>query len=116
MGHLYGPFNPEDYDISYKKWILSSLPIIPSSFRYSPLDKTKSQLKIILNQLEREDLEEIIVATDAGREGELIARIILESANIKKEGLRYSRFWSSQALDSDVVQKGIQQRKELKDY
>ena len=116
LGHLYGPFNPEDYDISYKKWILSSLPIIPSSFRYSPLDKTKSQLKIILNQLEREDLEEIIVATDAGREGELIARIILESANIKKEGLRYSRFWSSQALDSDVVQKGIEQRKDLKDF
>jgi DNA topoisomerase-3 len=116
LGHLYSPFKPEDYDVTLKRWTVDNLPIIPPVFRYSPISKTKSQLKIILGQLKRKDLEEVIVATDAGREGELIARIILESAKMKTDGLRFSRFWSSQALDYGVIQKGIQDRQNLKEF
>ncbi|MEC8624092.1 MAG: DNA topoisomerase III [Bdellovibrionota bacterium] len=117
LGHLFSPFKPEEYDPTLKKWSIDNLPILPEPFQYSPIAKTKDQLRIIFKILKRSDLEEIIIATDAGREGELIARIILENAPIQnKNNLSFSRFWSSQALSDDVIQKGLQERKSLKSF
>ncbi len=117
LGHLFSPFKPEEYDPTLKKWSIDNLPILPEPFQYSPIAKTKDQLKTIFKILKRSDLEEIIIATDAGREGELIARIILENAPIQnKNNLSFSRFWSSQALSDDVIQKGLQERKSLKSF
>ncbi|MEC7182293.1 MAG: DNA topoisomerase, partial [Bdellovibrionota bacterium] len=117
LGHLFSPFKPEEYDPTLKKWSIDNLPILPEPFQYSPIAKTKDQLKTIFKILKRSDLEEIIIATDAGREGELIARIILENAPIQnKSNLSFSRFWSSQALSDDVIQKGLQERKSLKSF
>ncbi len=117
LGHLFAPFKPEEYDSALKKWSIENLPILPDSFRYSPITKTKTQLRTIFKLLKRDDLEEIIIATDAGREGELIARIILENAPVKnKKNLNFSRFWSSQALSDDVIKKGLEERKNLKNF
>lgn len=117
LGHLFAPFKPEEYDPALKRWSVENLPILPNSFRYSPILKTKSQLRTIFRLLKRSDLEEIIIATDAGREGELIARIILENApSQNKKSLSLSRFWSSQALSDDVIKKGLQERKNLKEF
>ena len=117
LGHLFTPFKPEEYDPALKRWSVENLPILPEPFQYSPIAKTKGQLRTIFKLLKRTDLEEIIIATDAGREGELIARIILENAPIKNnKNLSFSRFWSSQALSDEVIQKGLQERKSLNKF
>jgi DNA topoisomerase-3 len=113
IGHLLTPFDPEDYDFKYKKWSLSTLPIIPSEFKFKALPKTKKQLEIIKRIIKRSDLQDLIVATDAGREGELIARLILLEANSK---LKAYRFWTSAALTKNVIQEQLTKLRPLDDY
>lgn len=100
IGHLLQLKNPEDYDKKWKKWSLDTLPIIPDRLKFRPNPKTRKQLTIIKSLLKRSDLAEVIIATDAGREGELIGRLILEDAKSK---LPVKRFWTSQALTPNVV-------------
>lgn len=113
IGHLLAPYDPEDYNPIYKKWTLNSLPIIPLEFKFKPQLKTKKQLDIIKKILKRKDIDKLIVATDAGREGELIARLIL---NESKSNLRSYRFWTSAALTREVIHKEIKNLKPLKEY
>src|SRR5690606_5544674 len=77
IGHLLTPKDPHEYDGKWKRWKLESLPIVPPKFELKPVPKTVSQLRAVKSQLSRSDLERIIVATDAGREGELIGRSLL---------------------------------------
>ncbi len=113
IGHLLAPFDPEDYDPIYKKWSLNTLPIMPAEFKFKAQPKTKKQLDVIKRLLKRTDLERLIVATDAGREGELIARLIL---NDGKSKLKSYRFWTSAALTKDVIHTEMKNLKPLKDY
>lgn len=113
IGHLLAPYDPEDYDAVYKKWSLNTLPIIPSEFKFKVQPKTKKQLDTIKRILKRTDLDRLIVATDAGREGELIARLIL---NEGKSKLKAFRFWTSAALTKDVIHEEMKNMKPLYEY
>lgn len=113
IGHLLTPFDPEDYDFKYKRWSLDTLPIMPSEFKFKAQPKTKKQLDVIKRLLKRTDLDRLIVATDAGREGELIARLIL---NEGKSKLKSFRFWTSAALTKEVIENGLDNLKPLYEY
>lgn len=113
IGHLLTPFDPEDYDPVLKKWKLETLPIWVEDFKYSAISNTASQLKGILSLLKRKDIERIVVATDAGREGELIARLIL---NEGKSKARAFRFFTSEALTKEVILREMSRLKPLSDF
>lgn len=113
IGHLLSPFDPEDYDAKYKKWSLLTLPILPLDFKFKAQSKTKKQLDIIKRLLKRSDIDRLIVATDAGREGELIARLIL---NEGKSKLKSFRFWTSAALTKEVIHSELKKLKPLNEF
>ncbi len=113
IGHLLTPFDPEDYDLKWKRWSLDTLPIFPEKFKFKSVVQTKKQLVIVKNILKRKDFNKIIIATDAGREGELIARLILEEAKVK---LPSFRFFTSDALTKDVINRELSRVKPLSDF
>ncbi len=113
IGHLLTPYDPDDYDKTLKKWTVDSLPIIPSEFKYKSIKESKKQLDVIKKLFKRDDISRLIVATDAGREGELIARLILKEVKNKLPALR---FFTSDALTKEVIIDGIKKSKPLKDY
>lgn len=98
-GHLVELSDPESYDIKYKTWELNDLPIIPKQMKIQVIKKTKQQYEIVKSLLLRSDVKEIIIATDAGREGELVARWIIEKSNIKKP---IKRLWISSVTDKAI--------------
>ncbi len=98
-GHLVELSDPESYDIKYKTWELNDLPIIPKQMKIQVIKKTKQQYEIVKSLLTRSDVKEIIIATDAGREGELVARWIIEKSNIKKP---IKRLWISSVTDKAI--------------
>lgn len=113
IGHLLTPYDPEDYDKAMKKWSLTTLPIIPTEWKFKAQPKTKKQLDVIKRLLKRSDLSRIIVATDAGREGELIARLILNEGKSKAKAYR---FWTSAALTKEVIHQELKNIKPLYDF
>ncbi len=113
IGHLLSPFDPEDYDVKFKKWSMASLPILPGEFKFKPQPKTKKQLDVIKRLLKRSDLSKIIVATDAGREGELIARLIINDSKSKAPCFR---FWTSAALTKEVIHQELSKIKPLSEF
>ncbi len=115
IGHLVELFEPEDYRPELKHWKLESLPIIPDQFLYKPIANTEKQLRIIQNLLKQNQFNQIVIATDPGREGEVIARTILISSDFDKKKL-ISRFWTSQALTPEVIQDGLKSLKPASDY
>ncbi|MGD9730908.1 MAG: DNA topoisomerase III [Desulfamplus sp.] len=115
VGHLVELWEPQDYDPNLKKWRVDTLPIMPERFKYKPIGKTSQQFKIIKSLLKEKNIERIIIATDAGREGEVIARtILLESGFTDKQ--KIFRFWTSQALVPDVVRVNMNQLKPIYNY
>ncbi|MEZ4527537.1 MAG: DNA topoisomerase 3 [Desulfobacterales bacterium] len=106
LGHLVELLEPEDYDPKWKKWNLESLPILPAEFAYKPIEKTQRQLNIIKKLLSQKDVEKVVVATDAGREGEVIARTVLLHSDFR-DRKKIQRFWTSQALTPQVVREGM---------
>jgi DNA topoisomerase-3 len=114
IGHLVELKKPEDYHPRWKAWHLDTLPIMPESFDYNPIDRTQQQLKII-QKLLNSDVNKIIIATDAGREGEVIARTILMKCNQLNQTSLF-RFWTSQALTDDVIRDALNNCKPAKDY
>ena len=102
VGHLVELFEPQDYNPAWKKWSFENLPVIPDTYRYKPIKKTAKQLKIIRRLLSEKNIAKIVVATDAGREGEVIARTVLSAARPGKM-IQIYRFWTSQALTPAVV-------------
>lgn len=115
IGHLYRLWEPGDYDEKWKKWSLEKLPIIPGTFNYTKNVETASQADVVDRLLKAHHDKDILIATDAGREGELIARIVLEEAGIKDVS-HCRRFWVSEALTPEVIKKGIVSAKKLSDY
>lgn len=115
VGHLVELCEPEDYDPMLKKWRLDTLPVMPDRFIYKPIRKSIKQFVIIKNLIEKRDISQIIIATDAGREGEVIARTILLEAGFTDK-TRIKRFWTSQALVPEVVRENMGLLKPLADY
>jgi DNA topoisomerase-3 len=114
VGHLMELYEPEMYNASFKQWSISDLPIIPETFKYEENIKTKKQLSVIKTLCKDNSFETIIIATDAGREGELIARLVLNHCKPKMN--RIKRFWSSAALTEQVIIKELDNIKDDKEY
>ena len=111
-GHLIGLAEPEEYNESYKKWKLEDLPIIPSHYKLTINDETKEHFYFLKNLMNRDDIEEIICATDSGREGELIFRLVYEKADCKKP---VKRLWVS-SLTEEAIKNGFKNLKDMKNY
>ncbi|MFT9597812.1 DNA topoisomerase III [Mesobacillus sp.] len=99
LGHLIELKMPENYDPKYKVWKLEELPIIPDKMGLKVIKQTSHQFKAIEHLAERKDVGEFIIATDAGREGELVARWILQRINWKKP---IKRLWISSQTDRAI--------------
>ncbi|MDR3273993.1 MAG: DNA topoisomerase 3, partial [Puniceicoccales bacterium] len=99
VGHLVELFMPEDIDPQLKRWSLKSLPIIPESFGTKPIDKTKKRFFELKQLLKRDDVDELINACDAGREGELIFTYIYELCKCKKP---FKRLWLSSMTPTGI--------------
>lgn len=99
LGHLVTLADPEEYDKKYKEWKMEHLPMIPKKMELVVIKQTAKQYNAVKAQLYRKDVDKIIIATDAGREGELVARWILEKANCRKP---VSRLWISSVTDKAI--------------
>src|SRR5690625_7986945 len=84
LGHLVTLATPETYDKKLATWRLEDLPMLPQNLKTTVISKTKRQFNTVKAQLTRKDVAEIIIATDAGREGELVARWIIDKARVRK--------------------------------
>lgn len=112
VGHLVGLVSPEFYDEKYKKWDMEDLPIFPKEFRYYVLPKVKKQFSILKTLMNRKDINEVINACDAGREGELIFRLVYKQAKCKKD---IKRLWIS-SMEDRAIKEGFENLKEGYDY
>ena len=99
VGHLVELSAPEAYDETYAKWRLSDLPILPTNWRYQVSASTKKQFNILKDLMNRDDVESLVCATDAGREGELIFRLVYHQAGCKKS---FERLWISSMEDQSI--------------
>lgn len=99
LGHLVTLCDPEKYDDAYKEWKLSTLPMIPPKIKLEIIRQTQKQYHAVKSQLDRKDVSEIVIATDAGREGELVARWILMKAGNQKP---VKRLWISSVTDKAI--------------
>ncbi|MDR1547556.1 MAG: DNA topoisomerase III [Hungatella sp.] len=112
LGHLVTLADPEDYDPKYKEWKMEDLPMMPEQFRLEVIKQTGKQYRVVKSQIHRADVGEIIIATDAGREGELVARLILEKAGNKKS---IKRLWISSVTDK-AIKEGFAKLKNGHEY
>jgi len=99
LGHLVTLADPESYDVKYKTWKLEDLPMLPEGLKLAVIKQSGKQFNTVKSQLVRSDVHEIIIATDAGREGELVARWIIEKAHVKKP---IKRLWISSVTDKAI--------------
>ena len=107
LGHLVTNATPEQYNPSYKEWHLEDLPIIPKKMKTVVISKTNRQFKVVKSLILDKNVKEIIIATDAGREGELVARLILDKVGNKKP---IKRLWIS-SVTKKAIQEGFKQLK-----
>lgn len=107
LGHLVTLADPEAYDEKYKTWKLDDLPMLPAQLELVVMKKTSKQFSTVKTQMNRKDVSDIVIATDAGREGELVARWILEKARVKKP---VKRLWISSVTDK-AIREGFKQLK-----
>src|SRR5690606_13083195 len=112
LGHLVELKMPEDYDPQFKTWKMEDLPIIPDKMGLKLIKQTTAQFKGIERLSKRKDINEFIIATDAGREGELVARWILEKIHWKKP---VQRLWISSQTDR-AIKDGFKNLKPAKQY
>lgn len=112
VGHLVGLSQPDAYDEKYRKWRRECLPIIPEQWRWEVASDKKAQFKILKELMFRSDVDEIICATDAGREGELIFRLVYYQAGCKKP---FKRLWIS-SMEDEAIKEGFGNLREGSDY
>ena len=112
LGHLVTLADPEGYDAKYKEWKLSDLPMLPDKLQLEVIRQTTKQYQAVKTQLKREDVGQIIIATDAGREGELVARLILNKAGIRKP---IKRLWISSVTDK-AIKEGFAHLRDGREY
>ena len=112
LGHLVSLADPEVYDGKYKEWKMEHLPMLPKKFELVVMKQTSKQYQNVKSQIHRNDVSDIIIATDAGREGELVARWILEKAKNNKP---VRRLWISSVTDK-AIKEGFSHLKDGKEY
>lgn len=112
LGHLVTLADPEDYDKKYKEWKMEDLPMLPDVFKLEVIGQTAKQYHAVKTQIHRKDVGLIIIATDAGREGELVARLILKKAGSNKP---IKRLWISSVTDK-AIREGFANLKDGKEY
>ena len=112
VGHLVELSQPEAYDEKYAKWMYDDLPILPDHWRYQVSASTKKQFGILKKLMQRKDVESLICATDAGREGELIFRLVYHQCGCKKP---VERLWISSMEDS-AIREGFQKLRPGTEY
>ena len=112
LGHLVTLADPEEYDRKYEKWEMATLPMLPKEMKLVVIRQTGRQFSVVKTQLFRKDIGEIIIATDAGREGELVARWILEKAGCHRP---IKRLWISSVTDK-AIKEGFANLKDGHDY
>ncbi len=113
VGHLVTMSYPEAYDEKYKKWSLSTIPFVPSEFKYEVIDSVKKQFQIVSGLLNRPDVETIYVCTDSGREGEYIYRLVEQQAHVT--GKKRKRVWIDSQTEEEIL-RGIREAKDLSEY
>ncbi|MCE1229086.1 MAG: DNA topoisomerase 3 [Firmicutes bacterium] len=99
VGHLVEALGPDGYDPALKAWRMEGLPIFPAEFRYAPIAQTQEQYSVVARLLTREDVTDVVNATDAGREGELIFDLVYRLSGCEKPVLR---FWTSSLTDDAI--------------
>ena len=112
LGHLVELADPEGYDPKYKDWKMEDLPMMPEPFKLEVIGQTAKQFKVVRNQIHRKDVGEIVIATDAGREGELVARLILKKAGTDKP---LKRLWISSVTDK-AIREGFAHLRDGREY
>lgn len=112
LGHLVTLSDPEEYTKDWKAWKMEVLPMMPKHWKLSVIRQTTKQYNAVKSQINRKDISQIVIATDAGREGELVARWILEKAKNTKP---VKRLWISSVTDR-VIKEGFKKLKDGKEY
>ena len=112
VGHLIQMANPDSYDEKYGKWNMADLPIIPKDYKYEVAKSTKKQFNILKKLMNDKEIDSVINACDAGREGESIFRLVYNEAKCKK---KMKRLWISSMEDS-AIKEGFENLKDGKDY
>ncbi len=108
LGHLVTLADPQQYDKKYQNWQLEDLPIMPDKMKTVVIKQTAHQYNNVKKLLERKDVKDIVIATDAGREGELVARWIIYKTHVKKP---MKRLWISSVTDK-AIKEGFQHLKD----
>ena len=112
VGHLVELAPPNIYDAKYVKWSIADLPILPQKWQYLVSASTKKQFGILKDLMNRPDVDSIVCATDAGREGELIFRLVYQQAGCKKP---FSRLWLS-SMEENAIREGFAHLKPSTEY
>ena len=112
VGHMVELASPESYDEKYEKWRYEDLPILPSEWNYQIAEATRKQFGILKKLMEREDVTGLVEATDAGREGELIFRLVYDQAKCKKP---FERLWIS-SMEDQAISDGFSHLKNGREY
>ena len=113
VGHLVTMSYPEAYDEKLKFWRLDTLPFMPKEYKYEVISNVQKQYNIIKNLLSRDDVDSVYVATDSGREGEYIFRLVENQIGIKKEHRK--RVWIDSQTEEEI-KRGIEEAKDLSEY
>ena len=113
VGHLVTMSYPEKYDEKLKFWRLDTLPFMPKEYKYEVISNVQNQFNIIKGILTREDVDTIYVATDSGREGEYIYRLVDQAIGV--QGKDKKRVWIDSQTEEEI-NRGIKEAKELSEY
>ena len=112
LGHLVTLADPEAYDAKYKNWRMEDLPMLPKRMKLVVIGQTSKQFKAVSSLLGSSEVDKVVIATDAGREGELVARWIIQKANCKKP---MQRLWISSQTDK-AIKEGFASLKPASQY
>ena len=114
VGHLVGLVYPEAYDMKYKKWKLEDLPFLPRDYKYDVIQDVKKQYDIVHGMLQREDIDRVYWAGDAGKEGQTIEENIRNFGGVR-EGMEELRVWIDSQTEEEIL-RGIREAKPMSDY
>lgn len=112
FGHLVELADPSEYDKRYETWDMQDLPMLPEKMKLKVISQTARQYRLVKTLLQRKDVTQIIIATDAGREGELVARWIIDKANCHKP---MQRLWISSQTDK-AIKEGFAHLRPAKEF
>ena len=112
LGHLVTLADPEEYDPKYKTWEMEDLPMLPEKRKLTVIRETSRQYRVVQGLMKRPDVGELVIATDAGREGELVARWIMEKAGWRG---KTRRLWISSQTDR-AIRDGFQHLRPAAEY